>query len=399
MSEASGALRHVAKAAPEPTHMSRRPAEERHQRAPTKRAVAWVVATGLIAFASGFLSGRASQQAAEPNGDPIPIDLRSGRYVSLGDSYSAGEGLPPYAAGTESTDKGGDRCHRSSIYSYARLFTFTHKTIEQFRACSGAVTANVFGRVQDHSGVLDRQGLQVAPAVAGSDVRLVTLTMGGNDVGFADVLMFCFKHPDCASLRYMRYDTLNDWAAAKLAHVKEDLVELYQQLRAAFPAARILVLDYPALFPLKAPPAYDLPHEFCRVLFSEPAGFGYTLPERAAIRGWGDALNRVVLEATQAANANIEFVDIAPYFAGHEPCTGAQWVRFVGLQNDAVRDGSFHPNSTGQRIMAIVTACHLAIFDSAETVTTRATGWAMTGCVAEGMRGVVPTSVPSAGAT
>src|SRR6185503_1423254 len=34
-------------------------------------------------------------------------------YVALGDSYSSGEGVPPYIQGTKDADEGGDSCHRS----------------------------------------------------------------------------------------------------------------------------------------------------------------------------------------------------------------------------------------------------------------------------------------------
>ena len=40
-------------------------------------------------------------------------------------------------------------------------------------------------------------------------------------------------------------------------------------------------------------------------------------------------------------------------------------VRFVGLTNDAVRQGSFHPLPDGQRMMARIVSCYLDIFSSA----------------------------------
>jgi hypothetical protein len=80
---------------------------------------------------------------------PLPIDVGSGRYVALGDSYVAGEGLEPWEGGTEDSPVG-NRCHRSAIWAYSQLLTFAEdsKIVRVFRACSGAVTANAYDTPQ-----------------------------------------------------------------------------------------------------------------------------------------------------------------------------------------------------------------------------------------------------------
>ena len=357
----------------------------------------WAFAVPVVAFAGGVLVGAwVFDESDVIIPGPVPIDLgRPGRYVALGDSYSAGEGLAPFQEGTQDTDQGGDRCHRSERLAYPLLLQFVPETetTKIFRACSGAVVPNVFDTVQDHSGVLNNQGLQVEPGIAGDDVTLVTLTIGGNDVDFAKVLSFCyFEGPDCSELPYKGYEHLRDWADARLSELKVDLINLYGRLRDAFPRARILVLGYPALFPLKAPPIYRDRGALCTALFKE-----WTSPEREAIRDAGFKLSRVILEATQAAGADIEYVDISSHFAGHEPCsTGGEWVRFIGLLNSAVRDGSFHPLADGQRMMARIVSCHLDVFPTADTPRTKTTNYAMTGCVAKETVEVVTTPEPAA---
>lgn len=79
-----------------------------------------------------------------------------------------------------------------------------------FRACLGAVLANVFDEIQEHSAVANRQWLQAEPEIVGEDVALVTLTMGVNDVDFAKVLSFCFSNDDCADLDYENDMTLRE---------------------------------------------------------------------------------------------------------------------------------------------------------------------------------------------
>jgi len=344
----------------------------------------WVFAVPLVTFAIGVLVG--GWVFGGDDGDipgPVPIDFgRPGRYVTLGDSYSAGEGLAPFEGGTLDVEEEGDRCHRSEQFAYPLLLEFVQQTTTVFRACSGAVVVNVFDEVQEHSGVPNHQGLQVEQEIGGEDVRLVTLTMGGNDVGFAKVLNFCFSNSmdeNCADQPYEGYESLRDWAEARLGDLKTDLVGLYLGLRESFPTARILALGYPALFPLKAPPIYRDRGALCTALFTR-----WTLSEREAIRNWGFGLNRIIQEATQQANENIEYVDVSSHFTGHEPCSaGGEWVRFVGLLNSAVRDGSFHPLRDGQAMMARIVSCHLDVFPTADTPRTKTTNYAMTGCVAK----------------
>jgi GDSL-like Lipase/Acylhydrolase family len=356
----------------------------------------WIYAVVLFAFVVGaLLGGWVFGGSDNPIiVGPIPIVLEPGRYVAIGDSYSAGEGLDPFDRDTRDVEDGGDRCHRSEEFAYPLLLVFDQETTKQFRACSGAEVENVFDVVQDHSDVENRQGLQIDPTIPGEDVRLVTLTIGGNDLDFAKVLTFCFSNgPDCSQLPYKDYPSLEEWIDATLKLLKVDLTELYGRVRSAFPNARILVLGYPALFPLKAPPIYRARSLLCTTLFER-----WTAPERDAIRSWGFNLNRVILEATQAAGADIEYVDIAPHFAGHEPCsTGGEWVRFVGLFNDAVRDGSFHPLADGQRMLARIVACHLDVFEVPDAERTKFTNYAMTGCIAKETVEVVTT--PEAPAT
>ena len=157
----------------------------------------------------------------------------------------------------------------------------------------------------------------------------------------------------------------------------------------------ILVLGCSARFPPEAPPIHRVRSALCTLLFER-----WTAPERDAIRSWGLNLNRVIQEATQEAGAQIEYVDIAPYFAGHEPCsTGGEWVRFIGLFDGAVRDGSFHPLADGQRMIARIVSCHLDVFETAEMARTKQTDYAMTGCVAKETVKVVTTPEPTAPGT
>ena len=89
-------------------------------------------------------------------------------YVALGDSYSSGTGTRSYIAdGTE--------CLRST-YAYASLTAAAKGYSLNFRACSGAVVADV---------------TSTQLSALGTGTRYVTISVGGNDAGFADVLTEC----------------------------------------------------------------------------------------------------------------------------------------------------------------------------------------------------------------
>jgi GDSL-like Lipase/Acylhydrolase family len=351
----------------------------------------------LLVFALGTGVGWWSSRRDPPPPPPVVIDLPAGRYVALGDSYSAGEGLDPWEGGTQDAPKG-NRCHRSSTWAYSRLLTFVNETTPLHRACSGAVIANAYDTPQTHRGVIEPQTVQVTPEVEGSDVVLITITMSGNDAGFSKVLKVCFQHSDCPDRPYVdidgkEYESLRAWAEERLPKIGHDLVPLYQHLRRSFPNARILVLGYPALFPVERPPISEDPGGICRVLFNEWDAF-----ERAAVREWGAQLNRYIAAATREAVGGIEYVDLAPYFAGHEACgSHGPWLRAVGIASGPVRDGSFHPRRVGQAMIARIVSCHLDVYDSAVEAVTGdyESRFAMAGCVAGQVIGL--SEMPASG--
>src|ERR1700686_1346277 len=119
-------------------------------------------------------------------------------YVALGDSYSAGEGVSQYEPGSGDAAPGQDDCHRSTR-AYPLQLTFAHRLSRPviFHACSGARIGHIYDFIQRTHGIQrNRFGTQV-PGVLGPQVGLVTLTIGGNDFHFGDVITFCLLYPNC----------------------------------------------------------------------------------------------------------------------------------------------------------------------------------------------------------
>jgi lysophospholipase L1-like esterase len=225
----------------------------------------------------------------------------------------------------------------------------------RFRACAGADVRNIFDEIQKHSGRESVLGLQIEPGVLTEDVKLITITIGGNDVGFAKVLRFCAlllpPWEGCLEREFDPYDqfqpdpTLETWVATRLTKLGEDLQVLYERLKTEAPdKARIIVLGYPSLFPEK-------------LQLSCLGELGaYNKSERRGYIGYGITLNELIRD--RALAAGLEYVDTMSLFTTHEPCGagGPDWLRFPSPK---IIDGWFHPNEIGQEKLARAVLCYL----------------------------------------
>ena len=181
-----------------------------------------------------------------PEGTPV-TDPAALKWVALGDSYSAGVGV----------DGGGGCGGGNPAAAYAgkarALFGLTSShNLSDFKlmACGGAVTSQV------------RSG-QMA-AAAGADI--VTITVGGNDIGFSDFGNRCFGQTilDGCPSQDQETDVLDDNAKPEIAHswsqLHQRLVDLYVDIRKTMHAGRatdtlreghLFVLTYPIPFSLR----------------------------------------------------------------------------------------------------------------------------------------------------
>jgi len=283
------------------------------------------------------------------------VDGISGSYVALGDSYSAGEGLRPFLPGTDVTG-----CDQSHLAYSQRLEFSQGRPIETFRACSGAVVADIYA---------DRaSGRPVPPQVDGGihpDVGLVTLTIGGNDVLFSKIVVACFEEANCLTATFPRNNDgpgpagvdpgplATSWAPAAALKVGQDDSALFAHLRRSFPNARIVVVGYPYLFPDGR--AGLVPNDCASVLRR------FSLTERRGIRRLQDQFNDLIYE--EAVAAHLEFVSPRGIWQGHEPCgSKGQYTNsikpFLSFHNP-VDGGTFHPNTQGQQSLAALVACYL----------------------------------------
>ena len=224
----------------------------------------------------------------------------TGGYVALGDSYSSGVGAGDYTSASGSCDQ--------STNAYGQLWANANSPSSfSFEACSGATTTNV----------LDSQ---LAPL--NSSTSLVSITIGGNDVGFSSVMETCVL--DSTSSCVSAVDTAESEAENQLP-AKLDAV--YSAIASDAPNAHVVVLGYPEL--------YDL---------SQSSGcIGLSTTDRTDLNQAADTLDGVIQAQAQAYGYT--YVDIRPYFAGHEICDSNSWLHSVNFLDI---DESYHPTASGQ---------------------------------------------------
>jgi lysophospholipase L1-like esterase len=247
------------------------------------------------------------------------------RYVSLGDSFPAGEGLPG-ASGP---------CRRSPL-AYPNLLARRTNLLASLHACSGATTEDVLERAP-----VSGEGRQLDWLAPDTDV--VTVTVGGNDVGFGRVIGACLSGLDPCS-------GLDGEVDSRLVALRGRLDTVNREIRRRLPGARLLVVGYPQLIGDPSQVAID----GCREI-GRSASARITGEEAAWLREKGRALDAVLRESAQRAGAR--YVDAVTVFAGHEACTPTPWM--TGVVEDDIR-ASFHPNTAGHEALARLVAAELA---------------------------------------
>ncbi|TMR40389.1 SGNH/GDSL hydrolase family protein [Actinomadura geliboluensis] len=273
---------------------------------------------------------RADPVAAERAPTPLEAATR-GAYVALGDSYSAGVG----AEATPADHNPLARCHRTSKAYYhevSQAFRFAKGT--SFWACSGATTRDV---------LKGRHGEPPQIGRIGRDTSLITLSIGGNDVGFSKVLAGCVvKLPWSKSCTRQ-----GEEIAGKMAELRQSLPSLLADITARAPGARVVVMGYPKAF-------------------SEVSGVdadNITVSDQRWLNARAYELGQLIRQSVAEADArkaatrapgSVEFVDAYGAFAGHEVGSQNAYMNGLALKLPALEaePRSYHPTVAGQHALA-----------------------------------------------
>lgn len=269
---------------------------------------------------------------------PIP-------YTALGDSYSAGEGNHPFDG----------NCHRAlrEDSAYPRMLPGLTGYVgtPNFHACTGAVMADVLQRSQPHRKSQQPQIEYVRPGD-----RLVTLTIGGNDLHFSQVIRECYTH------RYCGDRPLAHQIDDELPKMKAQLVDLYEEILGRMsPSGYLVVAGYPRLFSLEEGNVGCNP--FISVAESDWID---ELVDR------GNAAISAAVKAARQSGGHVFYVNVADDFDGHEICSDEPWL--YGLMPSFHEGlnfikGSYHPKPQGQHAYAEAIAAFLSLPGVPEAIT------------------------------
>lgn len=259
------------------------------------------------------------------------------KYVAMGDSFSSGEGNGLFEPGTD--EPGVNMCHRSG-YAYPHwLNQTTSLGLEpmDFVACSSATTENI----------LNVQGNEPAQTDALSDeTEVVTITIGGNDIGFVDFATRCVEpRSSCGRTSVVYISTLAKIVTTLPTRMRNVLMGIAN----ATDHADVYVIGYPHITP--STELNNLPVQ-CNYL---------TRSESLAARDVVDRLNSVLSTAVSGfvndvSDTTFTFINpndsVDGTFEGHDVCKGPDAYFYNVTPNDLFGNGYrariFHPNAAGQ---------------------------------------------------
>ncbi|MEX1995368.1 MAG: SGNH/GDSL hydrolase family protein [Candidatus Saccharimonadales bacterium] len=279
-------------------------------------------------------------------------------YLALGDSYISGEGAFNYLEGTDTEN---NKCHLSTAsYPYLIGYTLNYNSYRSI-ACSGSRVSDITDSSTHYKGQnmnkVERQNLgspkineileMFQPGyiyqlnfVSKYLPKTVTVSIGGNNIGFSQIVKKCIAPDTCFSSFEDRLELVR-----RVNRTFPDLVGTYQEIKnATSPDAKVFAVGYPQL---------ALPGGNCALnvrLDSQELEFSKQLISY---------MNLVISRAAQ--KAGVIYVDTEDAFSGHLLCeTVSSDVAVNGLTlgddfpdflNGPIGNESYHPNQLGHQLL------------------------------------------------
>ncbi|ROQ35233.1 GDSL-like lipase/acylhydrolase family protein [Streptomyces sp. PanSC19] len=343
-----------------------------------------------LCTAAGLASLTAPAAHASPGSGPTAV-------VAMGDSYISGEaGRWLGNSLTNSGSRNGtDRAWTGSAYDPSKVYGATaggcHRSdVSEVRsagpiasslinlACSGATTANVFRASQGGQAFKGEapQADQLAAVAAANDVKLIALSIGGNDLGFGDIISTCATdyivwYSYCHDDQQAAVDAKIDGAMAAVGRSVDEIRAVMSAAGYAAGDYRIVLQSYPSPIPRAADNRYA------------ESGWSRTntggCPFWNADSDWArDSLVPQIADRLKgvATAKGVQFLDLRDALQGREVCAKAskqvtstvppsaatsEWARWIDSQStQGLVQESMHPNAYGQqalgRCLALINA-------------------------------------------
>ncbi|MFC8536930.1 GDSL-type esterase/lipase family protein [Streptomyces sp. NPDC057249] len=311
----------------------------------------------LVSIGDSFISGEAGRWSGNSN-------VSANGYSGTDRAWDPATGeSDPYRVYGSSYDSG---CNRSDV---AEVQSVTLDVSRLNLACSGATSKAVL--LPEHGGAPFKgersQARELEDVAIGREVRAVVVSIGGNDLGFSDIITGCATEfviggspcaPDAAEQVAERLPGVRQAAVNTLADVRTALD------RAGHPAGsyRLILQSYPS--PLPDAGRIRYPGEKYDRLQSGGCPF-YDKDLTWAHDELVPEISSVLADAADEGGA--EFLDLSRSFEGREVCSTStrhadathspsgdtsEWVRFVTSgYGQGQKQESLHPNSYGQQAL------------------------------------------------
>jgi hypothetical protein len=238
-------------------------------------------------------------------------------YTALGDSYASGPLIP-----NQSLSPLG--CLRSD-HNYAHLTAAAKGLTLTDVSCSGATTNNMTETQNVEPGPNPPQfnGLN-------ANTNIVSVTIGGNDIGFSEIIESCITYNPFSTPCKDKYDPGGkDQLAERIANTAPKVAAVLQGIHARSPKARVFLVNYPDILPTGSGCWPTVPLAFGDVPY---------------LHATEERLNQML--ATTAATNGATLVDWYTPSIGHDSCksSSTRWVEPVIPGELAY---PVHPNKAG----------------------------------------------------
>jgi len=339
---------------------------------------------GVYSFDLAVRSGRSTVHRV------LHGSVRNYVLVSMGDSYASGEGNPRnidaylrqaglFTAFTPYWDN--NSCDRSVHSAPARAALHLEKSSPHFSvtlidvSCSGAtVGAGVLGP-QTRAGQSASQVDQARAIAAGHPIDAITLSVGGNDIGFGAILQTCALQTDCpikpsSTPPLKGYPTTQAGAQANLATLPGKYAAVNAALTALAPGASVFPTMYPDI-------TRDADGQPCSYLTMSQSDFAWAratllVPDPQSPYSYATTAGTTVAMPLPAGTLNSQiaatqgalgWADIPGTWGasgnstvGHGVCAGDQAWTFGLISLGPLAGAAFHPNPKGLQVMGTAIA-------------------------------------------
>ena len=244
-------------------------------------------------------------------------DIKPGaHYVNMGSSFAAASGVEPVRPAS-------GRCWQSER-GYASLLASSLKLELEDRSCGGAKSTHLLESWDE---------LPPQIEAVNSRTKLVTITVGGNDLNYVGNLMAvttCASAGQDKSQFCPEWTTVNDGAYAK---VKNNLIKAIKQISTRAPDAKVIFIQYLSLIPDKLCETTPL-----------------TEPQANQMRAVGQRLAVLTAEAAEEGGASIISAD--ELSASHTSCDIDPWTIGSNPTTENAEGAPWHINRRGNEVIA-----------------------------------------------